>query len=146
LALTAQTHRALSRQFHDRETEKRYIALLDGELAGHEGTIELPFRLDVKNRPRQIYDPIHGKVGITHWKKLAIENGQTRVEFWPVTGRTHQLRLHAASIYGLGIPIVGDRLYGIGNGQGRLCLHACLLRFTHPCSGERLEFYSEPPF
>ena len=146
LALTAQTHRGLSRQFHDRETEKRYIALLDGELTGHEGTIELPFRLDVENRPRQIYDPIHGKVGITHWKKLAIENGQTRVEFWPVTGRTHQLRLHAASIYGLGIPIVGDRLYGIDNGQGRLRLHACLLRFTHQHSGERLEFYSEPPF
>jgi tRNA pseudouridine32 synthase/23S rRNA pseudouridine746 synthase len=146
LALTADAHRGLSRQFHDRETEKRYIALLDGELAGDEGTIELPFRLDVEHRPRQIYDPIHGKTGVTHWKKLAVEDGRTRVEFHPVTGRTHQLRLHAASTHGLGIPILGDRLYGVGTGQGRLRLHASLLRFTHPRSGERLEFHSDPPF
>jgi tRNA pseudouridine32 synthase/23S rRNA pseudouridine746 synthase len=146
LALTADAHRGLSRQFHDRETEKRYVALLDGELAGHEGTIELPFRLDVENRPHQIYDPVHGKTGITHWKKLAVENGRTRVEFRPVTGRTHQLRLHAASTHGLGIPILGDRLYGAGTGQGRLRLHASFLIFAHPRSGERLEFHSDPPF
>ncbi len=181
LALTADAHRELSRQFEHRETEKRYVALLDGELAGNEGTIELPFRLDVDNRPLQIYDPVNGKTGITHWKKLSIENvclspdrdvrptkfqtkvcspdvpiGRfiqsdfeatvTRIEFIPVTGRTHQLRVHAASEHGLGIPIVGDRLYGSGTAPGQLKLHASYLSFTHPRTGERLEFRSEPPF
>jgi tRNA pseudouridine32 synthase/23S rRNA pseudouridine746 synthase len=146
LALTADMHRGLSLQFHDRKTEKRYIALLDGEFSGHEGTIELPFRLDVENRPHQIYDPVDGKTGITHWKTLGVENGKTRVEFIPVTGRTHQLRVHAASEHGLGIPILGDRLYGSGAGPGQLKLHASFLSFTHPRTGERLEFRSDPPF
>ncbi len=146
LALTADAHRELSRQFQDRRTEKGYVALLDGEPAGDAGTIELPFRLDVENRPHQVYDPVHGKAGITHWRRLSVEHGRTRVEFRPVTGRTHQLRLHAASPHGLGIPIVGDRLYGLGAGQGRLRLHASRLVFTHPRTGERLEFRSEPPF
>lgn len=146
LAMTADAHRELSRQFHDRRTGKRYIALLDGVLAGSEGTIELPFRLDVEDRPRQIHDPVHGKIGITHWRKLSVEGGRTRVEFQPVTGRTHQLRVHAASPHGLGVPIVGDRLYGAGEGQGPLRLHACFLAFTHPRTGERLEFRSEPSF
>ena len=146
LALTAAAHRELSLQFHDRQTEKRYIALLDGEVTGDEGTIELPFRLDVGNRPHQIYDPVNGKTGITHWKTLGVENGKTRVEFIPVTGRTHQLRVHAASEHGLGIPISGDRLYGSGTAQGQLKLHASFLSFTHPRTGERLEFHSAPPF
>ena len=146
LALTADAHRELSRQFEHRETEKRYIALLDGEVSGNEGTIELPFRLDVENRPHQIYDPVNGKTGITHWKVLSTSNKKTRVEFIPVTGRTHQLRVHAASEYGLGIPILGDRLYGSGTAPGQLKLHASYLSFTHPRTGVRLEFRSEPPF
>jgi tRNA pseudouridine32 synthase/23S rRNA pseudouridine746 synthase len=146
LALTADMHRELSLQFHDRKTEKRYIALLDGEVKENEGTIELPFRLDVENRPHQIYDPVNGKTGVTHWKKLSVENGKTRVEFRPVTGRTHQLRVHAASEHGLGIPITGDRLYGSGNAPGQLKLHASFLSFTHPRTGEWMEFRSEPPF
>ena len=199
LARTKEAHRELSRQFHDRETGKRYIALLDGELDpfttqtrqptptfGHpskggeflespplegcrnggvglsahrettsqslnilttkSGTIELPFRLDIDNRPHQIYDPVHGKVGITHWKTISIENGQTRVEFIPITGRTHQLRVHAASEHGLGTPIIGDRLYGSGTAPGQLKLHATFLSFTHPTTGEKLEFNSEPLF
>jgi tRNA pseudouridine32 synthase/23S rRNA pseudouridine746 synthase len=146
LALTADAHRELSRQFEHRETEKRYIALLDGEVTGDEGTIELPFRLDVENRPYQIYDPVNGKTGITHWKVLSTGNKKTRVEFIPVTGRTHQLRVHAASEHGMGIPIAGDRLYGSGTAPGQLKLHAAFLSFTHPCTGERLEFHSAPPF
>ncbi len=146
LALTADAHRELSRQFEHRETEKHYIALLDGEVLGESGTIELPFRLDVENRPYQIYDPINGKLGITHWKVLSTNNKKTRVEFIPVTGRTHQLRVHAASEHGLGIPILGDRLYGSGTAPGQLKLHASFLSFTHPRTGERLEFRSEPPF
>jgi tRNA pseudouridine32 synthase/23S rRNA pseudouridine746 synthase len=146
LALTAEAHRELSRQFEHRETEKRYIALLDGAVTGDEGTIELPFRLDVENRPYQIYDPVNGKIGITHWKVLSTSNKKTRVEFIPVTGRTHQLRVHASSEHGLGVPILGDRLYGSGTGPGQLKLHASFLSFTHPRTGERLEFRSDPPF
>ncbi|MBI9020213.1 MAG: RluA family pseudouridine synthase [Verrucomicrobia bacterium] len=146
VALTKDAHRELSRQFHDRETGKRYIALLDGELAEESGTIELPFRLDVDNRPTQIYDPVHGKTGITHWKALSADHEKTRVEFIPVTGRTHQLRVHAASEHGLGCPILGDRLYGSGTAPGQLKLHASYLSFTHPATGKNMEFHSEPPF
>ena len=146
LARTKEAHRELSRQFHDRETGKRYIALLDGELAEESGTIELPFRLDVDNRPTQIYDPVHGKIGITHWKALSTDNKKTRVEFTPITGRTHQLRVHAASEHGLAIPIVGDRLYGSGTAPGQLKLHATFLSFTHPRTSEKMEFHSEPDF
>ncbi len=143
---TKKAHRELSRQFHNRETGKRYIALLEGELTENSGTIELPFRLDIDNRPHQIYDPIHGKIGITHWKVLSTSNEQTRIEFIPITGRTHQLRVHAASEHGLGMPIVGDRLYGSGTAPGQLKLHATFLSFTHPTTGEKLEFNSEPLF
>ncbi|MGB1260327.1 MAG: RluA family pseudouridine synthase, partial [Akkermansiaceae bacterium] len=88
VARTTEAHRNLSRQFHERETQKRYIAVLDGLLEKESGTIELPFRLDVDNRPIQIYDEVHGKVGVTYWRKLKVERGRTRVEFIPVTGRT----------------------------------------------------------
>ncbi len=146
LALTAEAHRHLSRQFQERQTEKHYLALLEGELQEEEGLIRLPFRLDVENRPHQIYDAIHGKMGISHWKNLGIENGFTRIAFHPITGRTHQLRVHAAHEKGLGIPIVGDPLYGSGSEPGELKLHATELSFTHPNSGERLTFKSPAPF
>ncbi|HID03580.1 MAG TPA: RluA family pseudouridine synthase, partial [Desulfocapsa sulfexigens] len=103
IARTKEVHRNISIQFQEREVNKRYIAILDGELDGEEGIIELPFRLDIDNRPHQIYDPVHGKVGITHWKKLLVKDGKTRIEFKPITGRTHQLRVHSASEHGLGI-------------------------------------------
>lgn len=146
LARNAEAHRELSRQFHDRETQKRYIALLDGIVDGDKGTIKLPFRLDVDNRPVQIYDPVHGKIGITHWKVLGVEKGKTRVEFFPITGRTHQLRVHSASKHGLGVPIVGDRLYGSGTAPGQLTLHASFLSFKHPRTGKKMRFTSEPDF
>ncbi len=146
LALTAASHRHLSLQFQNRETDKHYLALLDGELAGEEGTITLPFRLDVENRPHQIYDEIHGKIGTTHWKKLGIENGKTRIAFHPITGRTHQLRVHSAHPKGLGIPIVDDPLYGNGDLPGKMKLHACELTFTHPTTGEKMTFTAPVPF
>lgn len=146
VARTKEVHRDISIQFQDRKVSKRYIAILEGELEGDEGTIELPFRLDIDNRPHQIYDPVHGKVGITHWKKLEVKDGLTRIEFVPITGRTHQLRVHAASEHGLGIPIVGDPLYGNGTGPGQLKLHACYLSFAHPRTGETMSFNSEPLF
>lgn len=146
VARNAQSHRALSIQFRRRETRKRYIALLDGKLDAEAGTIELAFRLDVDKRPYQILDEVDGKLGITHWKRLAIEDGVTRVSFVPVTGRTHQLRVHAAHERGLGIPIVGDPLYGNGTGPAQLKLHACELSFRHPSSDEPLRFRSLPSF
>lgn len=146
VARSKEVHRNISIQFQEREVNKRYIAVLDGELDGEVGRVELPFRLDIYDRPHQIYDPIHGKLGITHWKKIQVKDGQTRIEFTPITGRTHQLRVHAASKHGLGIPIVGDPLYGTGTGPGLMKLHACYLSFTHPRTGEILEFYSEPLF
>ena len=146
LALTAASHRHLSLQFQNRETDKHYLALLDGELAGEEGTITLPFRLDIENRPHQIYDEIHGKIGTTHWKKLGIENGKTRIAFHPITGRTHQLRVHSAHPKGLGIPIVDDPLYGNGDLPGKMKLHACELTFTHPTTGEKMTFTAPVPF
>ncbi|MCP5537353.1 MAG: RluA family pseudouridine synthase [Akkermansiaceae bacterium] len=146
VARTVEAHRHLSIQFQDRLTQKRYQALLDGVFEGKEGTIELPFRLDIDNRPIQIYDEVHGKMGITHWKNLGIEGGYTRVEFIPVTGRTHQLRLHASHEKGLGIPIVGDPFYGNGTGPGQMKLHACELSFSHPVTGEVMTFQSAPAF
>lgn len=146
LARTKEAHRHLSIQFQERQTEKKYYALLDGLLEGESGTIELSFRLDVDNRPHQIYDEIHGKVGVTNWQKLSVENGLTRVLFKPVTGRTHQLRVHSAHKKGLGIPIVGDPLYGSAVGNGQLKLHAAYLSFAHPITGEKLSFHSEVPF
>ena len=146
VALTSESQRNLSIQFQQRETSKRYVALLEGELATERGTIELPFRLDVANRPRQIYDELHGKLGVTHWERVGLEEGLSRVSFTPITGRTHQLRVHAAHERGLGIPIVGDPLYGNGTGPGQLKLHACGLRFRHPTTGETMDFESRPTF
>ena len=146
VARTQAAHRELSIQFIRRKTRKKYIALLQGELQEESGVLELPFRLDIDNRPMQIYDPVHGKMGITHWERLALEDGMTRVSFRPVTGRTHQLRVHSAHAMGLGIPIVGDPLYGQGTGPGELKLHATELAFLHPLTGEELVFYSPPPF
>ena len=146
VAVTAEAHRQLSRQFETRQVRKRYTALLDGIVAATAGEIRLPFRLDLANRPYQIHDPIHGKMGITSWRRLAIEGSRTRVEFTPVTGRTHQLRVHAAHRLGLGIPIVGDRLYGRGDEEERIQLHASFLALSRPVSGTPLTFASPATF
>ena len=146
VALTKEAHRNLSIQFQERKTGKVYTALLEGLVAEVEGTVELPFRLDIDNRPYQIYDPVYGKTGITHWQKIGEEGSCSRIIMRPITGRTHQLRVHAAHQKGLGVPIVGDPLYGSGEGHGQLKLHACELSFYHPETGEKLTFKSEVPF
>ena len=151
LALQQDSHRNLSMQFMHKEVKKEYVALLEGVIKEQEGVIRLPFRLDVENRPHQIYDNQQGKWGITVWEKLRVETYEgvrlaTRIRFKPQTGRTHQLRLHSAHEKGLGHPIIGDRLYGKEDPSTPLHLHAYKLVFTHPLTQERLCFTSEVPF
>ena len=142
------TFSALQRLFSLREITKRYIAWLDGDVAGDEGVIELPLRLDVDDRPRQIFDPEHGKPAVTSWRVLERSSGRTKVALTPHTGRTHQLRVHASHPRGLDAPIIGDRLYGREapeDGQ-RLLLHAELLAFLHPTTGEPIRIERAAPF
>jgi len=150
LALNAESHRILNEEFAAGLVRKKYIALLDGILYGKpEGRTELPFRLDTENRPHQIYDAINGKIGITEWKKIGVEKRLTRIEFSPLTGRTHQLRLAAscpAELGGLGIPIKGDSLYGLCKEGERLMLHAAEIDFFHPISGEKIHLTCRPDF
>lgn len=146
IALTAEAHRHVSKQFEGRLVQKRYIALLDGLLKKKSGEIELAFRLDPDNRPYQVYDPVQGKVGISKWRKIRIEGNRTRVEFTPLTGRTHQLRLHASHELGLNCPIIGDRLYGNGKEGDQMLLHASYLQFQHPQNAETVLFESRAPF
>ncbi|MCH2174567.1 MAG: RluA family pseudouridine synthase [Lentisphaeria bacterium] len=146
LALKKEAHRNLSIQFQDRKTYKEYEAILEGIPKEQNGHVELPFRLDIDNRPHQIYDEAHGKIGITDWEIIGVEGTQARVLFKPLTGRTHQLRVHAAHEKGIGIPIVGDPLYGNGTGPGQLKLHARLLTFQHPRSNESMTFTYQPPW
>ena len=146
LALTKESQRFLSMEFESRNVHKKYTALLDGILRSSGGALALPFRLDPENRPYQVYDPVQGRMCITLWKRLSVYDGRTLVEFTPLTGRTHQLRISSASPKGLGTPIVGDRLYGSRKEGERLMLHAGYISFTHPWSKERIEFKVEAPF
>ncbi|MGI6657241.1 MAG: RluA family pseudouridine synthase [Desulfobulbus sp.] len=145
LALTAAAHRHLSAQFAAGRVGKRYLAILDGETREVGGEIRLPFRLDPEDRPRQIYDPQQGRWGVSLWRRLGLLSGLSLVEFIPLTGRTHQLRLHASHARGLGCPIVGDRLYGSGRPGEPLLLHAAWLRFIHPVTGQVMLLHSAPP-
>jgi len=132
MARTRESLAIIGKQFENRLVEKEYEAILDGILEQDEGLIDLCFRLDLDDRPRHIYDPVQGKRGITRWKKISTANGKTRVRFFPKTGRTHQLRLHASHPEGLCIPIVGDFLYGHGSDGDPMLLHACQISFLHP--------------
>lgn len=138
------TFRALQAQFRHRRVEKRYVAVLEGEVAGESGVIELPLRVDLEQRPRQLVDFVHGRHAVTRWRVLSRAGGRTRVALEPVTGRTHQLRVHCAHREGLGVPIVGDRLYGTPG--LRLLLHAEALRFVHPVTGEPWSLQAPAPF
>lgn len=136
IAKTKEVHQHLQAQFENRTIKKRYTALLDGIFSADEGTINLPLSLNPLDRPRQIVDQESGRVAITQYKVIQRGKHQTRVAFYPLTGRTHQLRLHAAHPLGLNCPIVGDALYG--KTDTRLYLHAELLEFVHPLSGEKI--------
>ena len=122
----------------------RYIAVLDGLVEGDEGTIELPLRPDYYDLPRQMVCHEYGKPATTHWKVLERKNGKTRMALFPVTGRTHQLRVHCAHLDGLHTPIFGDELYGVA--ANRLHLHAAAISFIHPTTKEEISFEVAPNF
>ncbi len=135
---TKGAHEQLQKQFRDKTVKKIYTALLDGIIDGEVGIIELPLRVDLDDRPRQLVDFEYGKPAITSWKVDQKTENYTRILFYPVTGRTHQLRIHAAHHDGLNTPIVGDELYGIK--KERLLLHASHIEFKHPATDQIMSF------
>lgn len=152
IAKDKDTHKSLQNLLASRQVEKHYEALLNGLVADDQGIISLPLRVNPLDRPHQMVDFEHGKPAITIFKVISRANRMTRIDFRPITGRTHQLRLHAAHTNGLNAPILGDNLYGKQNegnaiaGAARLCLHAKSLRFTHPVTGNILEVSIDVPF
>ncbi|WP_333575478.1 RluA family pseudouridine synthase [Sphingobacterium sp.] len=137
-------HKFIQDQFIQHTIKKTYIALLDGIIEAPSGLIDLPLRVDLDDRPRQMVCYTYGKPAQTKWEKIAITNNQTRVRFYPLTGRTHQLRMHAVHPNGLNTPIVGDDLYG--RKANRLHLHAASITFIHPRSKQEMTFEIEPDF
>ena len=146
VALRRDTHRNLSLQFEKRKVEKKYEALLEGCINEDRGHIELAFSLDWPNRPKRRYDPENGKLGVTDWEVIKRNKRSTRVAFKPLTGRTHQLRVHSAHELGIGHPILGDSLYGNPELADRLMLHSNYLSFDHPETNKRLQFDIPTPF
>ncbi|MBP5975797.1 RluA family pseudouridine synthase [Brasilonema sp. CT11] len=146
LARNQQIYRQLSQQFQQRQVHKVYEAVLSGSLTTEQGVIELPLWGNPENRPSQQVDWQYGKPSITHFQMIAVEGNYTRVELTPLTGRTHQLRVHAADVKGLGIPILGDRLYGCRAAASRLHLHARELCFEHPQLEKTIHLQAKTPF
>ena len=144
IALTSEVYIDLQKQFIDRKIQKEYEALLDGTLSQDKGEIKLPLRLDIDDRPRQLVCFKHGKSALTHWEVIERKDGRTRVIFKPITGRTHQLRVHAAHSLGLNAPIIGDDLYG--KVDNRLHLHAARIIFSHPVSKEIMDIKLKATF
>ena len=144
LALNKESHKSLQQQFIKRRVEKRYIALLDGVVESDSGIIDLPLRVDLEDRPRQMVCYEYGKPAKTKYEVIKRKDNKTLIHFYPITGRTHQLRMHASHHLGLNTPIMGDDLYGTK--ANRLHLHAEYLSFTHPTTKELMEFQVEPNF
>ena len=153
MARTPEVQRALSQAFADRQVEKRYQAIVQGCMAAPEnkngwGDIELPIAADWERRPLRVIDHERGKASHTRWRVLAMDEAAqtTRLELSPITGRTHQLRLHLAAI---GHAILGDALYADASVQARaprLLLHATRLAFAHPLSGAWVQYALPPDF
>lgn len=144
IAKNEETYKALQVQFINKAVQKRYVALLEGVLKDKKGKIELPLRVDLNDRPKQLVCYKHGKKALTQWETLKTLDNKTKVYFYPITGRTHQLRVHAAHNLGLNTPIVGDDLYG--KKADRLYLHAEKITFVHPTSKKQVSFTSPVPF
>lgn len=143
-AKTKEVHQNLQAQFKNRTIKKRYIAILDGLITTNKGTISLPLCLDPQDRPRQIVSEEYGKPAITNYQVLERKQNKTRIAFYPFTGRTHQLRVHAAHPQGLNTPILGDELYD--KKADRLHLHAEYLEFRHPVSGKTIRIEKKAEF
>ncbi|MCF2862267.1 bifunctional tRNA pseudouridine(32) synthase/23S rRNA pseudouridine(746) synthase RluA [Pseudoalteromonas sp. Cnat2-41] len=146
LALNKAAHRHLSMQFQARQTAKRYLARVEGHLKQQSGSVDLPLICDWPNRPKQMVDHDRGKPSLTHYQVLDYEQDATRVELTPITGRSHQLRVHMLS---LGHVILGDRLYAHERAKARadrLQLHATWLQLRHPSNEEMMEFTASCPF
>ena len=141
---TKEIYTQLQLQFVKRTVKKRYIALLDGVVTNDKGYIDLPLQLDINNRPYQKVEYEFGKSARTRFEVIERKAGKTKIYFYPVTGRTHQLRVHAAHVDGLNAPIVGDDLYGVKG--DRLHLHAESITFTHPVTGEEVTLSVEAEF
>ena len=145
IAKTKRVHQNLQAQFKNRLVRKRYVALLEGIVPKDKGTVDLPLCLNPLDRPRQMVHTEHGKPAITDYQVLErLDGKRTRIVFYPRTGRTHQLRIHAAHPLGLHCPIIGDELYG--EKADRLYLHAEYLEFTHPITGETVRITKEAEF
>ncbi len=144
IAKTKEIHQHLQSQFIKRRIKKRYAAFLDGIVDADEGFINLPLRVDLDDRPRQLVCYEYGKSAQTAWKVVQRFNHQTKVHFFPITGRTHQLRVHASHPKGLNMPITGDDLYG--QKSDRLYLHAEFLEFVHPITDEVMQVEVAAPF
>lgn len=145
LARGPEVHRELSKYFRERVVDKEYVAVVAGLLANDSGEVDLPMIVDWPNRPRQKIDFEIGKPSLTRYRVLARDEAArtTRVALEPVTGRSHQLRVHMAS---LGHPILGDELYGDESSAPRLLLHAAKLGFIHPSTAECMDFHAPVPF
>ncbi len=148
VAKSAEVHKALQRQFSQRQLSKRYIAVVEGVIESDRGEVRLPLRPNIDDRPRQMVDHEYGKAALTTYEVIERGENYTRLALYPHTGRTHQLRLHLAHVDGLNTPIKGDRLYGreVDDSTIRLHLHAERITFTHPISGECVTFRADVPF
>jgi tRNA pseudouridine32 synthase/23S rRNA pseudouridine746 synthase len=144
IAKHKKAHQNLQSQFIKRTVKKRYTALLDGIIKNDNGTIDLPLRVDLDDRPRQLVCFDDGKPAKTNWEVVERKNGKTKIHFYPITGRTHQLRVHSSHQLGLNTPIIGDDLYG--KLSDRLYLHSDTLEFLHPETKEKMKFYKKADF
>jgi len=145
IAKTREAFTLMQTEFANRQVSKTYVALLDGTIAQRQGTISLPMKADPLDRPRQIVNYECGKPAVTDYEVLDVKDGITRIKLHPHTGRTHQLRVHCAHQQGLGVPILGDDLYGHGDRE-RLYLHAQEITFCHPITREQMTLRAEAPF
>ncbi|HEY9810860.1 MAG TPA: pseudouridine synthase [Halomicronema sp.] len=145
-ARSLEIYRQISRQFQNRQVEKIYEAILAGTPQNSQGLIDLPLWGDPQNRPYQTVNIERGKPSLTKFQVLEKQQNNTRIEFYPLTGRTHQLRVHSADFRGLGMPILGDFLYGYSGELTRLHLHAKELRFEHPLFKKMINLQTTTPF
>lgn len=144
VAKNKESYKLIQQQFINRTIKKRYVAVLDGNITEKKGVIKLPLRVDVNDRPKQLVCFEYGRNAVTYWEVIETNEKYTRLYLYPVTGRTHQLRVHCAHNDGLNTPIKGDDLYGLK--KDRLYLHAESITFNHPTTNKEMKFSVKPNF